>query len=268
MLTEEHLDQFQREGYVIIENFFPKEEIEEATRRIDDMVRLHEEKQRQDVSGDKGAGAGTGAGAGAGTGAGRANEIIFINYVVKKDAYFQTFCAQDKFVQLTTALLGPEVAVYFDSVAYKRPETPKEFPWHQDNGYGLVLSEQYVTCWIALEDATVENGCVWVMPGSHRQGIVEHKPTPVGLQCYFGPDPGVPVTLNKGGMAVFSSLLFHRSGPNVSNATRKGYLVQYFPTHAVNIKTGKGFKKMVIAKNGLPSLDTSFIAEQDLPHTP
>lgn len=76
-----------------------------------------------------------------------------------------------KLVDLTTKLLGPDVVMYWDQAVYERPETDKDFPWHQDNGDGLVMSEEYVACWIALEDSILENGCIWIILNS-RSDIV------------------------------------------------------------------------------------------------
>jgi phytanoyl-CoA hydroxylase len=250
MITTQQLQSFKDSGYFIMENVFSPQEMDVLTAKIDHFVDEHNLSLK--ASGAQGQGS-----------IDRADQITFTSHLVKKDALFQQFCSQPMFIDLTTKLLGPDVALYWDQAVYKRPETHKDFPWHQDNGYGLVLSEPYVTCWIALEDATVENGCIWVMPETHQQGIVEHRKTPIGWQCYFGDDPGTPVPLKKGSMAVFSSLLFHRSGPNVSDHIRKGYIVQYFPTDSTNVKTGKTFKKMIIATDGKANLNLTHIEEQD-----
>ncbi len=247
MITQEQLKHFEDEGYMILKGAFAKEEMDELVEKIDLHVEEHS-KHLSTIGGSEKIS--------------RANEITFTTHLVKKDEKFQEFCSQSLFVELATKLLGHDVSLFWDQAVYKRPETAKEFPWHQDNGYGLVLSEQYVTCWIALEDANVENGCIWVKPRTHQDGIVEHVNTPIGYQCYFGEDQGMPVPMKKGDMLVFSSLLFHKSGPNTSNNVRKGYIVQFYPTHAVNIKTGRPFKKMIIAKNGKAHLDTTHILEQ------
>jgi phytanoyl-CoA hydroxylase len=249
-MDEQQMIQFKEEGYFILENLFSSEEMDELTRKVDYYVDEHNaslKKREQQEEGN----------------ISRANEITFTSNLVKKDTYFQRFCSQQKFVDIATSILGGDISLYWDQAVYKRPEVEKDFPWHQDNGYGLVLSEEYVTCWLAMEDATIENGCIWVMPGSHKDGIVEHKKTPIGWQCYFGENPGISVELKKGSMVVFSSLLFHRSGPNVSQSIRKGYILQYIPSHVQNIKTGKGFRKMIIAKEGKAHLDISMITEQD-----
>lgn len=250
MLTPEQLHQFAEQGFIVLENAFDPEEMDALAQRIDSITEEHNRKiastgERQE-------------------GISRANEITFTAHLVKKDEIFQQFCAHETLVDVTTTLLGPDVSLYWEQAVYKRQETKRDFPWHQDNGYGnLAMLDPYLTCWIALADATVENGCIWVMPGSHKGGIVEHRPTPIGLQCYFGEDPGVPVALKKGGMAVFSSMLFHRSGPNVSDTVRKGYIVQYSKTGTVNAKTGEPFRKVSIAKNGQRHLDLTHLDVQD-----
>jgi ectoine hydroxylase-related dioxygenase (phytanoyl-CoA dioxygenase family) len=245
----EKLKKYKEDGYFILENLFTSQEMDELTAKVDHYVEEHNRKLKSEQPDSEGVS--------------RANEITFTTNLVKLDSYFQQFCGQQKFVDLTTPILGGDVSLFWDQAVYKRPETNKDFPWHQDNGYGLVLSEEYVTCWLAMEDATVENGCIWILPDSHKDGIVEHQKTPIGWQCYFGEDPGIPVELKKGSMVVFSSLLFHRSGPNLSDNIRKGYILQYIPTDVKNIKTGKAFKKMQIAKDGKAHLDASWIAEQD-----
>jgi phytanoyl-CoA hydroxylase len=90
------------------------------------------------------------------------------------------------------------------------------------------------------------------LPGTHHQGMVKHEDTPIGKQCYFGDDPGTPVPLTKGSMAVFSSLLFHRSGPNTRANTRKSYILQYTPADARHVVTGEPFNRPLIARDGKP----------------
>ena len=62
-------------------------------------------------------------------------------------------------VDLCADLIGPDVNVYWDQAVYKKPAKPRRFPWHQDNGYAFVEPQQYLTVWLALTDATVDNGC-------------------------------------------------------------------------------------------------------------
>ena len=69
-------------------------------------------------------------------------------------------------------LVGPDVRLYWEQAVYKQPHSTEPVLWHQDNGYTFVEPQAYLTCWIALTDATPENGCVVVMPGAHRDGTL------------------------------------------------------------------------------------------------
>ena len=109
-----------------------------------------------------------------------------------------------------------------------------EFPWHQDNGYTFVSPQQYLTCWIALTDATLDNGCPWIAPGVHRSGTLAHRWTPLGFQCLdTSPDDAQVLEVPAGSIAVFSSLTPHRTGPNMTGDIRKSYILQYAPDAAV-----------------------------------
>jgi len=116
---------------------------------------------------------------------------------------------------------------------YKRPRGTEPVLWHQDNGYTYVEPQAYLTCWMALTDATLENGCVWVVPGVHRQGTVAHRSTPIGYQCFEDPDGAVAVPVPAGSIVVFTSLTPHATGRNTTGDLRKAYILQYAPDGAV-----------------------------------
>ncbi len=122
--------------------------------------------------------------------------------------------------------------MYWDQAVYKKPDTAATFPWHQDNGYAFVEPQQYLTCWIALTDATVENGCPWVVPGLHRAGTLAHRYSDAGFVCLSGSDDAVAVPTERGSIAVFSSLTPHSTGPNLTDQVRKAYIVQFAPDGA------------------------------------
>ncbi|HZN16096.1 MAG TPA: phytanoyl-CoA dioxygenase family protein [Acidimicrobiales bacterium] len=165
-----------------------------------------------------------------------ADAITFTTHLVTRSPVVREFAASDAFADLNHDLIGPDTRLYWDQAVYKKPESPKEFPWHQDNGYTFVEPQQYLTCWVPLVDATVDNGCPWVAPGKHREGTLEHWLTPVGFQCLENPVDAVPVEAPAGSVVVFSSLTPHRTGPNVSTATRKAYILQYAPDGAIALK--------------------------------
>jgi ectoine hydroxylase-related dioxygenase (phytanoyl-CoA dioxygenase family) len=106
-------------------------------------------------------------------------------------------------------------------------------PWHQDNGYTYVEPQAYLTIWVALTDATIENGCPTVAPGLHRMGTLEHTYVdPLGHECLTDVPDAVQVEVPAGGAVVFSSLTPHLTGPNRTDSVRKAYILQYCPGDA------------------------------------
>ncbi|MFV2091014.1 MAG: phytanoyl-CoA dioxygenase family protein, partial [Pseudomonadales bacterium] len=162
-----------------------------------------------------------------------ADEIVFSPHLVARSAVLKQFSQHQVLQQLVGDLIGPDVRLYWDQLVYKKPHTADEFPWHQDNGYTFVEPQQYLTCWVALSDATTENGCPWILPGAHRQGTLDHRWTELGFQCLTHPDGAMALPVRAGSIAVFSSLTPHRTGPNVTDETRKAYILQYAPEGAV-----------------------------------
>jgi phytanoyl-CoA hydroxylase len=158
-----------------------------------------------------------------------ANAITFSVHLVKRSPLLRAFCRGTPFQDLAHDLIGPNVRLYWDQAVYKKPEKPQRFPWHQDNGYAYVEPQQYLTCWIALTDATVANGCPWVAPGVHRMGTLEHWMSDLGWQCLEAPDDAVAVPARAGSIVVFSSLTPHTTGPNLTASVRKAYIVQLAP---------------------------------------
>lgn len=143
--------------------------------------------------------------------------------------------------------------LYWNQSVFKQPEGKREFPWHQDDGYTAVTPSPYLTLWLALNDATTENGCISVLPGSHKRGLVAHRPSDVGLVCHDADDPdqGVPVPVKAGSLAVFQSLTMHKSGANVSSGTRKAYIVQFSSAGLRNAETGELIdNKIALARGG------------------
>jgi ectoine hydroxylase-related dioxygenase (phytanoyl-CoA dioxygenase family) len=162
-----------------------------------------------------------------------AEAITFTVHLVERSSYLRALCSGPLFQDLGHDLIGPDVRLYWDQAVYKKPEPERVFPWHQDNGYNFVLPQQYLTCWIALTDATLENGCPWVVPGVHRHGTLNHWLTEAGWQCLSDPEGAVPVPARAGSVVVFSSLTPPRTGPNRTREVRKAYIVQLAPEGAV-----------------------------------
>ncbi len=123
----------------------------------------------------------------------RADEITFTTHLVVRSPALRRFTASALLAGVCADLIGPDVRLYWDQAVYKKPGTESPFPWHQDNGYAFVEPQQYLTCWIALTDATEENGCPWVVPRLHRLGTLAHEYSDIGFVCLHDPADAVPV---------------------------------------------------------------------------
>jgi ectoine hydroxylase-related dioxygenase (phytanoyl-CoA dioxygenase family) len=150
------------------------------------------------------------------------------------------------------------VRLFWEQAVVKPPQARTELPWHQDSGYTPTVPEEYVTCWLALDDADESNGCLWVQPGSHVRGRTSHVnggtgPFRVG---YDGDDVGIPVTVRRGDVLVFSSLLMHRSGPNTTDRPRRAWILQYCVGSATSALSGKPLDDRLLVADDGQWLDT------------
>ena len=128
-------------------------------------------------------------------------------------------------------LIGPNVRLYFDQAVYKRPNTPSAtLPFHQDNGYNFKRPEAYITIWIPLHDVDPESGCLWVVPGIHGRGTLQHRMTDDGFfVCDVDHHDAYPIPVSATDLVVLSSLTPHATGGNHSDRMRKAYLLSYTP---------------------------------------
>jgi ectoine hydroxylase-related dioxygenase (phytanoyl-CoA dioxygenase family) len=172
----------------------------------------------------------------------RADEITFTTHLVARSPFLRDFCRHPVFCDLVHDLIGPDVRLYWDQAVYKKPGTRAPFPWHQDNGYTFVEPEAYLTCWVALTDATEDNGCPRVVPRLHRGGTLTHRATDLGFVCFDeAPAEVVAAPVRAGGIVVFSSLTPHATGPNLTRDERRAYIVQFAPEGAVALRAdGQG----------------------------
>ncbi len=106
--------------------------------------------------------------------------------------------------------------------------------WHQDSGVTLEEADEtnMVTCWVAVTEATVENGCLQVLPKSHREGMALHCSTTDQLgipDALIEQEKARPVPLNPGGVLFFHPLCKHASLDNKSDAFRWSFDLRYHP---------------------------------------
>ncbi len=153
-------------------------------------------------------------------------------HAVTRSEVARSFCAHPALAGIAHDLAGDDARLYWDQTVYKQPNNAEPVLWHQDNGYAYVEPQAYLTCWVALTDATVDNGCIWVMPGVHRGGTLAHRSSPLGEECWGDWSSAVAVPVCTGSIVVFSSLTPHATRRNTTAGVRRAYIVQYAPDGA------------------------------------
>jgi non-heme Fe2+,alpha-ketoglutarate-dependent halogenase len=136
-------------------------------------------------------------------------------------------------------VLGPDLLVWSSVFFIKEPRDPAYVSWHQDSTYWGLSKPEVLTAWVAFTPSTSENGCVRVIPGTHRLDQVEHKETydatnmlTRGQEIAVEVDESkaVELVLAPGEMSMHHIRLFHNSEPNHSGDRRIGFAIRYIPT--------------------------------------
>ena len=137
------------------------------------------------------------------------------------------------------SLIGPDILVYTSTWFIKEPGSPAIAAWHQDATYFGLRPYVHVTAWLALTDATAENGCMEFLPGSHHRGQLPHQAGVVAAsvnragQAVVGDvddTSAVHAPLSAGEFSLHHTLCLHRSQPNRSSGRRIGLAISYVPT--------------------------------------
>jgi ectoine hydroxylase-related dioxygenase (phytanoyl-CoA dioxygenase family) len=217
IVTAAHKQQFQDEGYFILENVVPPEHLQLLRDNCQDLIT--ELDAIMDAKGvDR-------------MGIDAKGKRYFASYACQKKPSLGRFVFSELMAQVCRATIGDTAYLFWDQYVVKGTDKDTAFGWHQDSGYVHLECPMYLTTWVTLDDVTIENGTVYLLPYSTVgiRSVVKHikDPRVNDMVGYFGKEPGIPVTVPAGSIAVFSSYVFHRSGPNLTDKLRRVYLPQY-----------------------------------------
>ena len=156
---------------------------------------------------------------------------------VKGRKELQDCVSHPAILDMVEQLIGPDLIIWGSQVFCKPPGDGMEIPWHQDGQYWPMRPIATVTVWVAIDPATVENGCLRVIPGTHRCGLLKHEENNAGnLALNQGLAPGsydegtaVDVVLDAGQVSLHDAMLVHGSNANTSGERRCGYAIRYMP---------------------------------------
>ncbi|MDF2671562.1 MAG: phytanoyl-CoA dioxygenase [Paenibacillus sp.] len=173
-----------------------------------------------------------------------ANEKVvqIVNIWMASDAYLQ-HAHNLRICEEIAQLCGTDtLRIWHDQIQYKPPVTGGPTAWHQDHPlWPIIQPADLVSAWVALDDATIENGCMWMVPGSHKWGnhqkylSADERFMPVHRQPDQLPADAVvqavPFEIKKGQVGYHHSLTWHGSPHNRSEKKRRAIAVHYMPGH-------------------------------------
>lgn len=220
-------ERFKRDGYAIVRNVVDKETVKEARDHIDWILDHNPAINPQNP-----------------TDFGPASKMPFQANLV----------SDDRLVNLAEQVFGNNVVHLQSAYFTKTPsEGPSKTKWHQDGAYWTnhIRPVKVFSVWVALDEVTVENGCLKFIPGSHKNGYVSHDisgvvdkgagDTPeVDLESVgYSEEDAVDIELSPGDVSIHRPSLLHASYPNTSNRWRRACAIRYTSTDVQMLRPGK-----------------------------
>jgi len=153
----------------------------------------------------------------------------------------------NEILDLVEQLIGPDLVLWGCQAFCKPAGNGMEVPWHQDGHYWPIKPLATCTVWIAIDDSVIENGCLRVIPRSHREQILQshlvEDRTDVVLnqrvaEDFFDESTAVDIELEAGQMSLHDIYLIHGSNPNRSSRRRAGLAIRYMPSSSLFDRCG------------------------------
>ncbi|CAG7619507.1 hypothetical protein PAESOLCIP111_02218 [Paenibacillus solanacearum] len=228
-------------GYVAIEEVLTQEEVEAALQDIDDVIHgriagpkiqyfrgRNERKDSPDFDSPEE----------------REQAVRKLHKFIDYCPALHHICYHPKIWSVLEKVFGDKPRFCEDQALLKPPSKDAgiEKPWHQDMAYNSFSYDRMVAgVWVALDEALPENGCMHVIPRSHRSGPVPHYAVRDWQLCdtVVDVDKDEMVPLKPGGILIFSGLLHHGTPPNLSDKRRRALQFHYAPEPAVKMTPGE-----------------------------
>lgn len=154
-------------------------------------------------------------------------------------------------LSIAEQLCGEGMVLDFDQLLAKQPgREDAVFAWHQDQAYWITTDDRRTaTCWLAVDDSTIDNGCMQFLPGSHHDPVRPHRPVTGNRQDQHTlvtdlrpDDVMVPVEIRRGDITVHNEGVLHGSGGNRSTSSRRrAYITAFRSLDTVRQERELGF---------------------------
>lgn len=231
MLSQSQVEHFNRQGYVVLPDFIAPERLARLAEVCDRLL-----TQEAPVDGG-----------GKFHNLGRGDTLRFLRQRFEGEAGIRDVLFSPEVAGAAADLLQVETSYMFnEQFVVKAPSAQEEgnsaFAWHQDGSYVGFVHKPYLTMWLAIDEATAENGALRVLPRDLGEdsslGDFSVNPQTNERVCHDGIDDGEIVPAKPGTMVIFSSTTMHSSAPNLTGKTRRAWLCQYTPEPIIDPSTG------------------------------
>jgi phytanoyl-CoA hydroxylase len=145
-------------------------------------------------------------------------------------AAYDSLLRDRRILDVVGQLVGPQIRFLSTKLNVKAPEFGSPVGWHQDWAFYPHTNDDVLAVGVAIDDMLLANGCLMVVPGSHRGPTLDHHQDGVFVGSVGDPDAGagaVPIQLHAGGISIHHVRAVHGSAPNVSTQPRRLLLFEY-----------------------------------------
>jgi hypothetical protein len=250
MLTPDQVEFYRREGYLLVKGALPAAEVRALRAEAYDIF----ERARRLGRNLEGRWPGSWQHELPPAQAAVGLTLTSVHNVQEHSARFTRLLVDERFTSVLTSLLGPNVQLHHTKMHLKPPEAGSPFPLHQDYSYFPHRDHTMLAAILHLDRATVENGCLRVVPGSHRRGPLPHRHE----GAHFLPLDEYPIEsaqaceAEAGDLLVFSYLTVHGSGVNRSDQARCILLIQVRSPTDRPVPQEAGQEQQQVAGEGRP----------------
>lgn len=212
MLTPQQLEQYHEDGYVTPDYRIPEQVLSDIRDAHSRLVERHPEYSD------------------------------YCSALLAFDTWYLNVARIPEILDMVGQVLGEDFALWNCSFFAKPAKVGTRTPWHQDGEYWPIQPLATCTVWIAVDASTTENGCLRVIPGSHRsKRLAKHRENNApGLalnleleQDEFDESTAKDIVLEAGQVSLHDVYLYHGSEPNLSEKPRRGMTLRFMPTTSV-----------------------------------
>lgn len=229
-LTAEQVESYQQNGFVVIEDFLSADELEHWRKTVMDAVA---ERKGQKMPGKE---VKVGESDGINEDAAYYGKVFdqLLN-LWQTDAGVKELMFDERIGEMAATLAGTEgIRIWHDQALFKRPWA-NPTSWHLDTPFWSFSDRKALSIWVALDDATYENGCLYFIPGSFHQTEFENKGIGKNMDSIFEVYPqflkvnSVAAPMKAGSCSFHNGLTIHGAGANMTSGFRRAMTCAYMP---------------------------------------